>query len=169
MTPSPAKLARGAQVFVDTNVIFEAHRSNCWSGLIGYYQIHTVEKCIEECGTGNDGKHAVTLDLSALRTRATICQVPQDRLVHLAIQLHGIALDDGEAELLAYVCKQPGAWLLCSPDKAAIRAAASLGMLDRVVALEEMTATAGLHPDLRKQFQTVWLTSFRTALALESL
>jgi hypothetical protein len=35
-------------VFVDTNVIIEAHRTGCWKALAASYDIHTVEAVREE-------------------------------------------------------------------------------------------------------------------------
>lgn len=34
-------------VFVDTNVIIEAHRTGCWEALVGSYDVHTVETVAE--------------------------------------------------------------------------------------------------------------------------
>jgi hypothetical protein len=41
------------RVFVDTNVILEAFRTNTWKAICHNFAIETVEKCIEETLTGN--------------------------------------------------------------------------------------------------------------------
>lgn len=41
------------RVFVDTNVILEAFRTNCWAAICEHFAIETVEKCIEEALTGD--------------------------------------------------------------------------------------------------------------------
>ncbi len=163
-------LERGSHVFVDTNVILEAHRTGCWHGLLGYYRLDTVWKCVEECETGNRSAQAVQVDTDALRQQLAPKTVPAPVLAGMRLRLAApIDLDPGESELLAHVVGQPDAWLLCSPDRGAIRAAKLLGILDRVVALGDMVTAAGLHADLRAHFLSAWLTGFRTRLALEDL
>jgi hypothetical protein len=60
---------------------------------------------------------------------------------------------------------------ICSPDKAAIRAAVAVGLGDRVVSLEEMVTSVGARPSppLRERFTSRWLVSFRSKVKLEGL
>jgi hypothetical protein len=163
-------LERGSHVFVDTNVILEAHRARCWPGLVGYYRLDTVWKCVEECATGNRSAQAVQVDIEAIRAQLLPKTVTVPMTAALRLRLTApIDLDPGEAELLAYVVGEPDTWLLCSPDRGAIRAAKLLGILDRVVAMEDMLATAGIHAELRRHFLSAWLADFRTRLALEDV
>jgi len=62
-------------------------------------------------------------------------------------------------------------WVVCSPDKASIRAAAVLGFGDELCSLEELIAAVGTRPriSLRGHFSTHWLVSFRTKVRLEGL
>jgi len=46
----------GKRVFVDTNVIIEAHRVGCWNALCGSFSIETVEKCLQEATSGHSDK-----------------------------------------------------------------------------------------------------------------
>ena len=39
-------------VLIDTCVIFEAHRVNCWNNLANQFKLVTVEKVIEETQNG---------------------------------------------------------------------------------------------------------------------
>jgi hypothetical protein len=79
-------------------------------------------------------------------------------------------LDSGEHDLLAHgYARTAVAWRLCSPDKAAMRAAVRLGFGGRLVSLEELASEVGSRPNpaLRVQFTRAWLSSFRTQVLLE--
>jgi hypothetical protein len=85
---------------------------------------------------------------------------------------HADALDEGEHDLLAFAHAHVSEeWALCSPDRAAIRAAVALGVGDRMVSLEEIVAAVGgrAKPPLRRQFSSGWLVSFRSKVKLEGL
>jgi hypothetical protein len=73
-------------------------------------------------------------------------------------------LDPGEKHLLAYVMDIKDAFFICSPDKACIKAAKKIGILDRMVTLEELFESAGISVTLKKQFTKVWHAQFRTSL-----
>lgn len=62
-------------------------------------------------------------------------------------------------------------WILCSPDKASVRAAVTLGCGDRLCSLEDLARIVGTRPDppLRHQFTSEWLRSFRTKVRLGGL
>lgn len=80
------------------------------------------------------------------------------------------SLDPGEHDLLAYAHSLPGgAWVICSPDKASVRAAVALGFGDRLCSLEALITAVGARPrsPLRRHFGTAWLVSFRTKVLLE--
>ena len=82
----------------------------------------------------------------------------------------GQVLDPGEKELLGYVLSLPSdTYFLCSPDKALVRAAFVLKLIDRYVALEDMTDTAGLKPALKYQYTKRFMSEQRTRLLLEEL
>lgn len=72
---------------------------------------------------------------------------------------------------LAYAESDPGDVLLCSPDKAAVRAAVLLGLGDQLRSLDDLLQAVGgrSRKPLRRQFTTAWLTSFRTKVLLDDL
>ena len=81
-------------------------------------------------------------------------------------------MDPGEHDLLAYAhASSQDAWVLCSPDKASVRAAVKLGLGDRLRALDSLVDAVGVRPSpsLLRQYTTAWLTSFRTKVILEGL
>lgn len=163
-------VARGSHVYVDTNVILESHRCSCWKALAKAFALDTVCKCIEECATGNRSACAVQVDCDDLVRQLAPKSVQPEWVIELTVRLGGkVFLDPGEAELLAYVMHEADAWFLCSPDRAAIRAAWLLGLLDRVVALETMTSQTGSRPALRRHFTAPWLVQMRTDLTLEGM
>jgi len=162
-------MKKGDRVLVDTMVIIEAHRVSCWSALIRFFAVETVEQCAIECATGNrrrGGYVAVAQD--KLRTQIKVNEVTDARRVAFAISdPRGGYLDLGERDLLAYALSQQDAWLLCASDKAAILSAHRLNFLERVVALQQMATIAGAG---KREFgwnhTTDWLSEFRTKVRL---
>jgi hypothetical protein len=82
----------------------------------------------------------------------------------------GALLDDGERDLLVYAgtLTVGEAWLLNSPDMAAIRHAHSRGWLDRLVSLEAINShlKGRLGAALRENYSEQWLSVRRTRLIL---
>jgi hypothetical protein len=162
-------IPRGESVLVDTNVILEAHRTACWKHLAGFFRLKTADACVVECATGNQKRGvAVPVDIPNLRATAHVERVGEEQVAELRFRLAGrVSLDSGEEALIAYACRHPDAWVICSPDKAAVRACFILGFLDRVVALEDLTESSGIAVDLRRNYTRNWLANFRTDLLLE--
>lgn len=166
------------RVFVDTNIIIEAFRINCWMSLCSSYAIETVEKCIEEARTGNPETHnhikindeklykgfadrhkANSLDIATLIDEYPNCQ----------------GLDDGELHLFAWLHAQkilPNPQLIISTaDKAAIRAANEIGWIDQIKSLEELLQGSDKTKIklLRQHFSVAWLKKIKTDFLLDKL
>lgn len=158
-------------VLVDTNVILEAHRTGCWVPLATYFALHTVAKVVEETQTGyqnRDPEHWI--DESVLRGKlAHVEPVTETQRVTFNMKHDHPALDAGERDLLIYAetLRSP-AWLLNSPDMAAVRFAHRLGWIDRLVSLGAMSAhlKVRLRCDLRDNYTERWLSGKRTELLL---
>jgi hypothetical protein len=96
-----------------------------------------------------------------------------DREVRAALKLDYEAadgLDAGEHDLLAHAHGlSDDGWVVCSPDKASIRAASALGSGDQLCSLEELVWRVGARPrlPLRAHFRTDWLVRFRAKVLLE--
>ena len=153
---------------VDTMVIIEAHRANCWNALLGQFQMDTVSRCVEECETGNQRRrNPVTVDTVAMRKRLAPKSVTPVMVYEMEQRLAGrVDLDPGERELLAYAVTQQDAWIISAPDKAAMRAGMLLGILDRFVSLQDLANSAGQNPALRENFTNRWQANFRAQLLL---
>lgn len=161
----------GQVVLVDTNVILEAHRIGCWAAIAQHFSLHTVAKVVEETQTGYQNRHPETwIDEAKLRA-AFDCVVDvtdEERIVFNVEHTHP-ALDAGERDLLLYAqTLQESAWLLNSPDSAAVRFAHRQGWIDRVVSLEAMSSSlkAKLREDMRDNYTERWLASIKTRLLL---
>jgi hypothetical protein len=160
---------------VDTNVIIEAVRTGCWRAVAGQLEVETVKACEGEALAGSHshlpGYVPVTRDdLSRLHNVHVVA--PATRAAFKLTFSDADSLDEGEHDLLAFA--HAGASedrAICSPDKAAIRAAVALGLGDRMVSLEEMVVSVGARPKLplRAQFNSRWLVSFRSKVKLEGL
>jgi len=166
---------RGDLVLIDTNAIIEAVRTGCWSAITGQLRVETVEACRQEAlpSPPTSVPGFVPVSEKDLRRLASVHAV--DSVVRAAFKLayeDADGLDAGEHDLLAYAHSlSDEAWVVCSPDKASIRAAVALGFGDELCSLEELIAAVGTRPrySLRGHFSTHWLVSFRTKVRLEGL
>lgn len=167
----------GERVFVDTNVIIEAHRVGCWHAICGSYSIETVEKCIEESSRGNPAEpgyvHVPTGELRQSLTQ--IHQVTRQEIASLILS-HSecYVLDDGEQHIFARLYADQALpspdMLVSTPDKAAIVAAHKLGWLDSWVSLNVLARDAGVGRSVLRQFRTQhqdpWLSNAKTKILL---
>ena len=160
------------RVLVDTNVIIEAHRTGCWNTIARYFAIETVDKVIEETQTGAQNRSPETL-INEVQLRASMQHVAKitDQMraqFHSAFPL--AVLDPGERDLLVYAgsLSPADAWLLNSPDMAAVRHAHSRGWLDRLVSLESINGhlKGRIKAAFRDNYSEKWLSVRRTRLIL---
>ena len=85
---------------------------------------------------------------------------------------HASGMDSGERDLFAHAYERATrgdeTWLLCSPDRASIRAAVALGWGDQMRSLEALVEVVGgrCNPPLASHFGQRWLVEFRTACLL---
>lgn len=161
----------GQIVLVDTNVVLEAHQTGCWVPLAGYFALHTVAKVVEETQTGYQNRNPEHwIDEAVLRRQlAHVEQITELQRVSFNMAHGHPALDPGERDLLIYAATLDApAWLLNSPDMAAVRFAYHVGWIDRLVSLGAMSAhlKTRLGRDLRHHYTERWLSSKRTALLL---
>ena len=155
---------------MDTNVIIAAFAAKAWKPLAEFFRLITADRCAVEAATGQrQQKGYIAVDDGLVRKTATILKPDTKQLAQAALALRGIFLDDGERDLLACAIARPNAWLLCSPDKAAVRAMHRLGKLGQAVSLEALTRAAKLNVRLDEPFTEKWMRSFRTQLELETL
>lgn len=168
------------QVFVDTNVILESFRINCWQAICQKFNVETVEKCIEESFTGNlnASRHInVTQDqlINGLSNRHTTNKRDIADLILLDQQCDG--LDDGELHLFAWINTQkilPNASILISTaDRAAIHALGRLGWLNSAECLEKLIQEAGVskpqQDSLHNHHRSSWLNNIKTDIRLKLL
>ena len=158
-------------VLVDTNVILEAHRTGCWAPISQYFDLHTVDKVIEETQTGFQNRSIEqTIDEAALRASfSNIATINNVQRATFNLAHNHPTLDDGEGDLLVYAVSLPNTvWFLNSPDMAAVRFVHGRGWIDRLVSLEVMAShlKARLGADLRNNYTERWLSGKRTNLIL---
>ncbi|MCE0497850.1 MAG: hypothetical protein LV481_07895 [Methylacidiphilales bacterium] len=163
---------RGDRVYVDTNAIIESHRVKCWKDLVSRFGLCTVEKCVEECATGNLAGAETPVDVTELRSKITVESVSSNEIAQLNLKLSNqVILDPGEEHLIAKAIQQKEAWFLCSPDKAAIRAVSLLNLAQRLISLEELAGECGL--DICKKakvhYLKGWLKQQKTLIEFEIL
>ena len=180
MNPNRAGASKRQRVFVDTNVVIEAFRINCWAALTNRYAVQTVEKCIEEALTGNTGcAGRVQIDpkamLEGLTARHTVTKITLATFVIEHPECDG--LDDGELHLLAWVKQHISNRfdnvVLSTADKAAIVACHRIGeqWLDAVVCLESLAQEAGVSRQQIRQLaphhRKKWLEELKLAIRLK--
>ncbi|MEQ1511478.1 MAG: hypothetical protein ABL934_02235 [Lysobacteraceae bacterium] len=164
------------RVLVDTCIIIEAFRTQCWTALCHTFSVETVEKCVEECATGDpyDTKRTIVRRPTLLASLACVHAVSVTDLLNLSDQVKGLpAIDDGERHMMAWLhANQPVdvALLLSTSDRAAIRAANALGLLAQVSSLESLGKTAGVDKaqlsKLKEHFSEQWLSSARLKIKM---
>jgi hypothetical protein len=155
-------------ILVDTNIIIEAVRTECWNGLRGYYELVTVEKCREEARSGIARSPGyVVVEDNHLSSDIRIMAVTDAERVHLAMACaESVVLDDGERDLWAHAYSRGDDWDAVCADQAAVRVAARLGWGDRLVSLEELVKAAGLRTKLQlknhysRRMLSIWRTKF---------
>ena len=164
----------GDVILLDTTAIIEAHKYNCWNAIVKNYHIETVDKCIEECGTGDMRRRdRVPIDVEELRRELVIHQVSELSIAATALKSSAFSLlDPGEREVLAHAYTKYRAediWYVSSQDGGCVRAGYELGLLDRFVSFEEMTQAAGLRLTLKYNYTEKWLQNIRTEIKLGQL
>lgn len=154
-------MERGQIVLVDTNVIIEAFRTNCWRAVTTYFVVETVQKCEEEARTGDPQLRPgyVKVDDKALRAGLHKIHPVSDgeRASFALTDTKSFGLDAGERDLLAHALTRKDAWLIVSADKAAIYATLRLGWRQRIIALESAAKANGAQPKLKGHFGENWL------------
>jgi hypothetical protein len=165
-------MRRGDIVLVDTNIIIEAVRTQCWNALTGYFTVETVEKCREESLAGHGRRPGyVVVPAAALEQRVTIHRTTDMETVELAVRdPESNNLDLGERYLWAHALKRHDNWFACCADQAAVLAAIRLGWRDRLVSLEALADGAGAKGasrQLKEHFRTARLSAWRTAALLQ--
>lgn len=158
-------------ILVDTNVIIETTRAGCWKALTGHYCIDTVEKCIEECATGNQRmRNPVPVNIILLTKQLSPKKVGAREIAALFSRCPlSEDLDDGEKELLAYAITLNKIYYVSSPDRKCIRVGCYLGILDSFISLETLISEAGIKANLQVHHAEKWLSQCRTELKLETL
>jgi hypothetical protein len=150
-------------VLIDTNVIIEAHRLNCWNPLAEYFNLHTVEKVIEETQTGyQNRKPEQLIDPNALRDSfGHIQTISELQVIKFDMANISQPLDAGEKQLIIYAHTiQKKVWFLNSPDIAAVKYACKHGWGDSLISLEAMTKhlSCRLKVNLERNYTEGWLS-----------
>jgi hypothetical protein len=155
-------------ILLDTNIIIEAVRVECWNGLRGSYDLVTVEKCREEAQSGF-GRRPGYVDVKDehLEKGLDIVTVTDRDRFRLAIECQEAnALDTGERELWAHALSRPDDWRAACADTAAVLVALRLGWGDRLVSLEELLRSARISTKVplkghyTRQRLNLWRTEF---------
>lgn len=160
-------MQRGQIVLVDTNVIIEAIRTNCWAALTGYYQVETVEKCVEEARSGDAYRpDYIKVADRDLRERLIAHGVSSGELARLIVREPlAEGLDAGEKHLWAHALTRTDAWIATTADASAVRIAMKLGWGDRLVSLEELLHGCGAKAAVRalnRHFRSAALSGWKT-------
>jgi hypothetical protein len=159
-------------VLVDTNVILECWRADCWRPFAGGYGLETVEECITETQNGFQNRRAeIQIDPRELRASLrAVHQVGAAEMAAAILRDETLAvLDLGERTLWAHALTRHDAWVLCGPDKASMRFGVRLGFRERLVALETLLADAGHRARaLQPAYTAKWLETTLSQLAVEA-
>ncbi|HEV3048911.1 MAG TPA: hypothetical protein VGX50_01300 [Longimicrobium sp.] len=161
-------------VLVDTNVVMEAVRTRCWNAVSGGLCVETVEECRDEALRGDRGRPGYVpvsaQDLARIRAVHPVSAV--ERVTFAMAYADAENMDAGERDLFAHALSRVGrgdaVWVVCSADKACVRAAVALGWHERMFSLGALAAAVGAnpHPALLAQHEERWLSQIRTTFLL---
>lgn len=150
-------------------IIIEAVRTGCWNAITGQREVITVRECAEELLRGDaTGPGYIVVPREAVERASVETVSPKAAATFRLRYPDADGLDKGERELLAHALTRSDDFRVCSCDKAAVRAAHTLGFLDRVVSLEIIADEVGARPNpgLHVQFTEKFLSDWRTRLRL---
>lgn len=167
---------RKTVVLVDTNVIIEAVRTGTWNALTGAVCVQTVEECRDEARRGDATRPAyVPVSVADLDRLHKVHAVSiRERAEYLLADQEATSMDPGERDLFAHAYRRTKAgddvWVLCSSDKASIRAAIRIAVSDQLTSLEAACNAVGVRPNkpLRAHHQELFLSKYRTEYLLGS-
>lgn len=162
-------------MLVDTNVVIEAVRTKCWNALTGGLRVETVEECRDEALRGDRGRPGyVAVGEGDLSRLAAVHRVTELERATFGMEYPDAQnMDAGERDLFAHAYARAAGsdsvWLLCSPDRASIRAAVALGWHDRLRSLAALAEAVGARASapLADHFGKRWLSDFRTICLLK--
>lgn len=171
----PGLPSRKTTVLVDTNVIIEAVRTCTWNALTGAVRVETVQECRDEARRGDATRPSYVpvsdADLSRLHAVHPISKL--DRAEYLLVDPEAASMDRGEQDLFAHAYQRAKAgddlWVLCSSDKASIRAAIRIAIADQLKSLEAVCAAVGARPKepLKPHHEELFLSKYRTEYLLD--
>ncbi|WP_329682848.1 hypothetical protein [Longimicrobium sp.] len=163
-------------MLVDTNVVMEAVRTRCWNAVAGGLCVETVEECRDEALRGDRGRAGYQPvsegDLARLRRVHAVGAV--ERATFALAYEDAQNMDPGERDLFAHaysrLARGDALWIVCSADKACVRAAVALGWHQRVHSLGALASAVGASPNppLLQQHTERWLSQVRTGFLLAS-
>lgn len=161
-------------VLVDTNVIIEAVRTAIWNRLTGALIVETVRECRDEAERGDPTSSGyVVVSPADLGRLHRVHDVTQSELAEYLLSDEGATgMDAGEQQLFAHAFQRAqcgdNVWVLCSADKAAIRAAVRVKLHDQLRSLEEIGDAVGARPvaPYKRHFEKRFLAKYRTEYLL---
>jgi len=164
-------MQRGDRIVLDTNAIIEAHRVKCWKLMLEYFAVESTEECCREAASGESRTAGyVVVDVPAMREAIRIHRPPAAMIARAATTaLNFQSIDPGEREVLAVAMADPRLQRIGTADRIAIQVASQLGLLDRVVSLEEILETVGDSRPLMAHHCKKWLSDIRLQLLLGNL
>lgn len=160
------------RILVDTNIMIEAKRVGVWNAFTGGFQVVTVSACVEEATSGNREERGYVgfTDEQLSRIKYVHKVSPLER-ARFKMASPDIELDRGEEDLLAYAhalrSQGDSVWVLCSADKAAVRAALHVGLDEQLVSLGSALGAVAARPKIalrshfEQRFLSVAMTEFR--------
>jgi hypothetical protein len=139
--------------------------------LADFFNLETVEKCIEETQTGFQNREPEqTIDSTELRNSLNhIYDISATDVLKFVLDNESAStIDDGELHLLIHASHREDSWIVSSPDKAAMRFIHEMGWIDRLISLESMINRISAHTtdELKNNFTEAWMSEKRTEMLM---
>ncbi len=134
-------------VLVDTMIVIEAVRTQSWNAISGQRSVVTAEECRAELSSGDPGIRGYILVTTGQIGRAAVEPVSAELAARFRLEYPGSdSLDPGERDLLALALERRDGFELCCADKAGMRVAHEMGLLDKIISLEELADSVDYSP-----------------------
>ena len=155
-------------LILDAGVVIRLHELGIWQQVLDQCDVHLSRIVAEKevlFQPGDEGKYGKDIDLSPDRDsgRIQVFDVTVSDLKAFLDQFDPVYLgdlDDGEAESLAYMVKQPKDYLISSGDMIVYRVLGNLGRGDQGISLEEILQKIGLG----RRLESPYTKAFREQL-----
>jgi hypothetical protein len=146
-------------LLLDAGPIIKLFELGIWDAFIEKCAVTISKTVADEAKWASGESEDVRIDLSSYEQKGQIQVIDLDvsllKTFYDQFDLHYRAeIDDGEKEILAFLCNSKEKWLACSSDHVVFRILGLVGKSDQGISLQEILDTIGLSQSRMEQQYT---------------